>query len=73
MDDPVDEDTLAGALRCPVEQVRARRWPSWPRTTTTAGPASTLREVGEGWRLYTREEHAARGRALAGRRASAAG
>jgi len=58
MDDPVDEDTLAGALRCDVEQVR----------TTLAELAAgydarsagiTLRRVGEGWRLYTREEHAA--------------
>jgi len=57
MDDPVDEQTLAGALHCPVEQVRAG----------LAGLAAgyderrsglTLRKVGEGWRLYTREEHA---------------
>jgi segregation and condensation protein B len=57
MDDPVDEDTLAAALRCPVEQVRSG----------LAGLADgyderraglTLRRVGEGWRLYTREEHA---------------
>jgi segregation and condensation protein B len=57
MDDPVDENTLAAALRCTVEQVR----------TGLAGLAAgyderrsglTLRRVGEGWRLYTREEHA---------------
>jgi segregation and condensation protein B len=57
MDDPVGEDTLAAALRCPVEQVR----------TGLAALADgydqrrsglTLRRVGEGWRLYTREEHA---------------
>jgi segregation and condensation protein B len=57
MDDPVDEDTLASALRCTVDQVRAG----------LAGLAEgyderrsglTLRRVGEGWRLYTREEHA---------------
>ena len=57
MDDPVDEATLAGALRCPVQQVRGG----------LAGLAAgyderrsglTLRKVGEGWRLYTREEHA---------------
>ena len=57
MDDPVDEDTLAAALRCTVEEVRAG----------LAGLAAgyderrsglTLRKVGEGWRLYTREEHA---------------
>ena len=58
MDDPVDEATLAGALRCPVAQVRGG----------LAGIAAgyderragiTLRRAGEGWRLYTREEHAA--------------
>jgi segregation and condensation protein B len=57
MDDPVDEATLAGALRCTVEEVRS----------ALAGLADgyderrsglTLRKVGEGWRLYTREEHA---------------
>jgi segregation and condensation protein B len=57
MDDPVDEETLAGALRCTVDQVRGG----------LAGLAAgyderrsglTLRKVGEGWRLYTREEHA---------------
>jgi segregation and condensation protein B len=58
MDDPVDEETLAAALRCAPEQVR----------DGLAGLAAdyderrsglTLRKVGEGWRLYTREEHAA--------------
>jgi segregation and condensation protein B len=57
MDDPVGEETLATALRCTVEQVR----------TGLGGLAAgyderrsglTLRKVGEGWRLYTREEHA---------------
>ncbi|SOD97270.1 SMC-Scp complex subunit ScpB [Blastococcus haudaquaticus] len=57
MDDPVDEETLAAALRCSREQVR----------TGLAGLADgyeqrragiALRRVGEGWRLYTREEHA---------------
>ncbi|MCW2531412.1 MAG: Condensin subunit ScpB [Blastococcus sp.] len=57
MDDPIDEDTLASALRSTVGQVR----------TGLAGLAAgyderrsglTLRRVGEGWRLYTREEHA---------------
>jgi segregation and condensation protein B len=57
MDDPVDEDTLAGALRCSVEQVRAGL------AELAAGyderrSGLTLRKVGEGWRLYTREEHA---------------
>lgn len=57
MDDPVDEATLAAALRCGEDEVRA----------ALAGLAAgyderraglTLRKVGEGWRLYTREEHA---------------
>jgi segregation and condensation protein B len=57
MDDPVDEDTLAGALHCPVEQVRSGL------ADLAAGyderhSGLTLRKVGEGWRLYTREEHA---------------
>jgi segregation and condensation protein B len=57
MDDPVDEDTLAGALHCSVEQVRAGL------DELAAGyderrSGLTLRKVGEGWRLYTREEHA---------------
>ena len=57
MDDPVDEDTLAAALRCTVEQVRTGL------ADLAAGyderrSGLTLRKVGEGWRLYTREEHA---------------
>jgi segregation and condensation protein B len=57
MDDPVDEETLAGALRCTVEQARAGL------ADLAAGyderrSGLTLRKVGEGWRLYTREEHA---------------
>jgi segregation and condensation protein B len=57
MDDPVDEPTLAAALRCPESQVRAGL------AELAAGyderrAGITLRRVGEGWRLYTREEHA---------------
>jgi segregation and condensation protein B len=57
MDDPVDEDTLAAAVRSPVEQVRTGL------AELAAGydersAGLTLRKVGEGWRLYTREEHA---------------
>ena len=57
MDDPVGEDLLAGALRCTVEEVRAAL------AALAAGyderrSGLTLRKVGEGWRLYTREEHA---------------
>jgi segregation and condensation protein B len=57
VDDPVDEDTLATALRCPVEQVRtglAELAEGYDRRRA----GLTLRRVGEGWRLYTREEHA---------------
>jgi segregation and condensation protein B len=57
MDDPVDEDTLAAALRCSVEEVRSGL------AELAAGyderrSGLSLRKVGEGWRLYTREEHA---------------
>jgi segregation and condensation protein B len=57
MDDPVDEGTLATALRCTVDQVRSGL------TELAAGydqrrAGITLRRVGEGWRLYTRDEHA---------------
>jgi segregation and condensation protein B len=57
MDDPVDEETLAAALRCPVEQVGtglAELAADYDRRRA----GLTLRRVGEGWRLYTREEHA---------------
>ena len=58
VDSPVDEATLAAVLRCSVPQVHEQ----------LAGLAAdydqrragvTLRRVGEGWRVYTREEHAA--------------
>ena len=57
MDDPVDPETLAAALRCPESQVRTGL------AELAAGyderrAGITLRQVGEGWRLYTREEHA---------------
>jgi segregation and condensation protein B len=57
MDDPVDDETLAAALRCPLEQVRtglADLATDYDRRRSGLG----LRQVGEGWRLYTREEHA---------------
>ena len=57
MDDPVDEETLAAALRCPAEQVQAglaELAADYDRRRS----GLTLRQVGEGWRLYTREEHA---------------
>jgi segregation and condensation protein B len=57
MDDPVDEETLAAALRCPVEQVRtglAELADGYDRRRS----GLTLRRVGDQWRLYTREEFA---------------
>jgi segregation and condensation protein B len=57
MDDPVDEETLAAALRCAVDQVRsglAELADGYDQRRS----GLTLRRVGEGWRLYTREEHA---------------
>ena len=58
MDDPVDEDTLAGALRCDLEQVRTGL-AALAAGYDARSAGITLRRVGEGWRLYTREEHAA--------------
>ena len=57
MDDPVDEDALAAALRCPVEQVRTGL-DDLTADYDRRRSGLTLRQVGEGWRLYTREEHA---------------
>ncbi len=57
MDDPIDEETLAAALRCTAEQVQeglADLAAGYDRRRS----GLTLRQVGEGWRLYTREEHA---------------
>jgi segregation and condensation protein B len=57
MDDPVDEETLTAALRCSAEQVQdglAALAADYDRRRS----GLTLRQVGEGWRLYTREEHA---------------
>ena len=58
VDDPVDEQTLAAALRCPAEQVRAGL-ADLAASYDARSAGITLRRVGEGWRLYTREEHAA--------------
>jgi segregation and condensation protein B len=57
MDDPVGEETLAGALRCSPDQVRsglAELADGYDRRPS----GLALRRVGEGWRLYTRDEHA---------------
>jgi segregation and condensation protein B len=58
MDDPVDEETLAGALHCAPEQVRTGL-AELVEAYDERRAGITLRRVGEGWRLYTREEHAA--------------
>jgi segregation and condensation protein B len=57
LDTPVDEETLAASLRCSVagaQQALADLAGDYDRR----GAGITLRRVGEGWRLYTREEHA---------------
>jgi segregation and condensation protein B len=58
MDDPTDEETLAAALRCTPEQVRTGL-ADLVEIYDQRQAGITLRRVGEGWRLYTREEHAA--------------
>jgi segregation and condensation protein B len=57
MDTPVDEDTLAAALRCPVDQVRVGL-NELAESYRARRSGITLRQVGEGWRLYTSDEHA---------------
>jgi len=57
-DSPLDEPSLAAALQTPVPRVRsALAVLATDYDERRAG--ITLRRVGEGWRLYTREEHAA--------------
>ena len=58
VDSPVDEETLAAALRCPVLQVR-QELAGLAEDYEQRRAGVTLRRVGEGWRVYTREEHAA--------------
>ncbi|RBY87584.1 SMC-Scp complex subunit ScpB [Blastococcus sp. TF02A-30] len=58
MDDPVDEPTLAGALRCDVAQVRTGL-AELAEGYAARSAGIQLRRVGEGWRLYTSDEHAA--------------
>ena len=57
IDGPADEETLAAALRCGVEQVRSGR-AELTEGYDARGAGLTLRRVGEDWRLYTREEFA---------------
>lgn len=57
VDTPVDEATLAAALRCTAGQVRDGLR-DLGEDYDARGAGVVLRRVGEGWRLYTREEHA---------------
>ena len=57
VDDPVDEETLATALRCSGQQVR-EGLVTLAAAYDERSAGITLRRVGEGWRLYTRDEHA---------------
>jgi segregation and condensation protein B len=57
VDAPVDEATLAAALRCPVRRVRSEL-AALAADYDARRAGIVLRRVGEGWRLYTREEHA---------------
>jgi segregation and condensation protein B len=56
-DGPVDEATLAAALRCPAVRVRAAL-ADLAAEHDARRSGITLRRVGEGWRFYTREEFA---------------
>jgi len=56
-DAPIDEASLAAALRGPVPRVRAEL-AALAADYDDRRAGITLRRVGEGWRLYTREEHA---------------
>ena len=58
VDGPADEETLAAALRCPPGQVRTGLT-ELADDYDRRGAGITLRRAGEGWRLYTRDEHAA--------------
>jgi segregation and condensation protein B len=57
-DEPMDTVTLATAVGYPVEEVRAALG-ELAAEYTEQGRGFELREVGGGWRYYTREEYAA--------------
>jgi segregation and condensation protein B len=57
VDDPVDVPTLAAALRCEPDRAREALG-ALAADYDARGAGITLRQVGPGWRLYTREEHA---------------
>ena len=58
MDSPVDEESLAAALRCPPSQV-PQGLADLAQDYDRRRAGVVLRRVGDGWRLYTRDEHAA--------------
>src|SRR3954464_6678688 len=57
MDTPVDEESLAAALRCPPAQV-PEGLADLAEDYDRRRAGVVLRRVGDGWRLYTRDEHA---------------
>ncbi|MGY1773678.1 SMC-Scp complex subunit ScpB [Blastococcus sp. SYSU D00813] len=57
LDSPVDEETLAASLRCPLDRAR-QALAELAEDYDRRGAGITLRRVADGWRLYTREEHA---------------
>ncbi|WP_222269522.1 SMC-Scp complex subunit ScpB [Modestobacter marinus] len=58
VDAPIDEASLAAALHCPVPRVR-RELAALAAGYDERRAGITLRRVGEGWRIYTREDFAA--------------
>jgi segregation and condensation protein B len=57
VDVPTDEETLAAALEQPVERVRGAL-PRLAASYADAGRGIDLRQVGAGWRFYTRDAYA---------------
>jgi segregation and condensation protein B len=56
-DSPLDEVSLAAALRCSAGQLR-EELTGLAEDYDARRAGMVLRRVGEGWRLYTRDEHA---------------
>lgn len=57
VDAPTDAETLAAALGEPTARIR-EALPRMARAYTDAGRGFDLRDVGGGWRFYTRDRHA---------------
>jgi len=57
VDGPVGDETLAAALRCPIEQVRSGL-DELAADYDARRTGIELRRAGDGWRLYTREQFA---------------